>query len=154
MPEETETSSLAEPSGDAPLPPLESSPEFQERTKEALGGPPTQPPTFRAVGKPAEVVPAASALGQPRQQKRPHNPAFDGPAPDLTEAREKVKALQSRLNTLRTCLEQRVAPAFAAVDAVNADDLAKAESELQGVDLALVQEFLQLLEDARTIESR
>jgi hypothetical protein len=150
-------STTAEPAAEtAPdtIPPIESSPEFQDRLAGALGGPPTNPTSFVPVSVPEPypegyVARDAAAKARSAAPVRPHDPAYDGPSPELVEARALVNTLAPSLSAMRDALDAKLGAAKEAVAAIKADKLAKAESDLQGIDLKAVEKFLTALDKAQ-----
>lgn len=150
MPETTDPKPSSPDSAATPpqgIPPLEASPEFQTRTESALGGPPTSPSAFAPIAFAPQ--PADLKRREEKEKDRPHDPAFDGPSPELIQARGTVASLAPLLSGIRTALDLNLADAKAAVAAIEADPLAKGESDLQGINLRNVKKFLSILENAQ-----
>lgn len=148
MPENDTTP--AAPEKEAPsIPPLETSPEFVDRTKAALGGNPDKPPVFGAIGYPEPQEGGKDAAAAPQAKKRPHDAAFDGPPPELVQARQVVGNLSPHLAAIRDVLDAHLPKAKEALAAIKDDKKAKAEATLQGIDLVAVNKFLTTLEKAQ-----
>ncbi len=126
--------------------PLASSPAFQARAAEALGGAPTSPAMFQPIansdGTAAARTPQASgAVAQPKAS------IFDIDA-DETKLRAKLDQVRSRTTGLVQALVSKTDSLAATLDDVADDKAFQEYASKQGFDLGKAQKLVKALEEA------
>lgn len=138
MPETDKESTKPEaPAKSAPVPPVEKSDVFEERTKNALGGSPTAPKMFRKITRTKKP-----------EIKRDHSPLFDGPPSSVLKNRKLIDDAREPLRALRNALAVHLEPAIDLVQEIKDSPEARKVAEAEGFDLSSASKFLNTLAKA------